>query len=106
MLIMSVAPGSDMETLRDRAHRIDRAMHESMREAAPQQGAPGAMGPEQCMLFDLGRRQLRQPIAQQLQGCELGGERRAELVRDVRENSIAEAMGRFRLRLVTDDLEL
>src|SRR5262249_39327785 len=50
--------------------------------------------------------QLTESVAQQLDGGELRGERRAELVRDVREDGVAQPARRLELGLVAHHLEL
>ena len=52
------------------------------------------------------RRHGLEAFAQQLDRGELRGERRAELVRDVREHGVARAAHAFELGLVADDLHL
>ncbi len=54
----------------------------------------------------LRRRHVLQAVEQQLDGGELRGERRAELVRDVGEHRVARAAHRFELGLVADHLHL
>ena len=56
--------------------------------------------------FCCSRRHRVEAFAQQLDRSELRGERRAELVRDVREHGIARAAHAFELGLVANDLHL